>query len=90
MPVKVQGKSYEHFQQYILSKLDNYDFKCTKDNQPGPKFYTLDERVSFQNCPLFSSRRSEFMHTLPPIPIPFLPKAAAVVEECKTYWISHE
>jgi hypothetical protein len=61
-----------------------------KYDKPGPEFYTLEEGVSFKNCPLFSTRKISYNHPLKPSSIPFMPKQSRNVDERRMYWVSHE
>lgn len=41
---------------YLIQALGNYKVKANPYKNPGPKFYTGVESVTFQNCPLYSER----------------------------------
>lgn len=53
-----------------MKKLKNKDFKITKFDPPGPKYFTLDENTTFENGPLVSECKYDYKHLLD---MPFLP-----------------
>lgn len=73
---------------YVLKKTGGSNYTTTPYKPPGPKFYSLEEGSTFDNCPLFSERINSYEINLPPIP--FMPKTAQTTEQVKLYWISHE
>lgn len=77
------------FFQYTNTKSGNKNYKEEKYDKPGPYFYTGENKqITFVNCPLFSSRKIEMEHPLPPIP--FMPKIAQVKTQDKMFWVSHQ
>ncbi len=51
---KLTGKEHDSFLVYAMKKLKNKDFKITNFEPQGPKYYTLDENITFENGPLVS------------------------------------
>lgn len=70
----------------MANKFKNRNYSETKYEQCGPGFYTGSEEVTFVNCPIFSTRKSEMYHPLPSIP--FLPKGCQCYEDDKLIWVS--
>lgn len=64
------GKDNDSFLVYAMKKLKNKDFKITKFDPPGPKYFTLDENTTFENGPLVSECKYDYKHLLD---MPFLP-----------------
>lgn len=75
---------------YILKNSGCYKLKFTPFRKLGPKFYTGAEGVTFQNCPLFSERETQYDHDLPKTGIPFMPAFVHVKNSEKLYWVSNE
>lgn len=71
-----------------MKKMKNFAYKTTPYDKPGPEFYSRDPGVKFTNCPIFSTRKNEFDHPMPPIP--FMPKHCHCSEVCRMFWVSHE
>lgn len=55
-PKIIKGKKWDCPMVYLLHQSKNNKIKATPYNNPGPKFYTSAEGVTFQNCPVYSER----------------------------------
>jgi len=58
---------------YFLTKTGNKKLKAKPYKNPGPRFYTSAEGVTFQNCPLYSEREIEYIHDIPKLGLPGMP-----------------
>lgn len=83
------GREEPCFFSYTGKKAGNYNWVAEKFDKPGPEFYSLDKEVSFENCPLFSTRKITYNHPMKPSAIPFMPKFCNNTDTRKMYWVSN-
>lgn len=53
-PKVIKGKKWDCTAVYCLVQTGNHKLKAIPYNTPGPKFYSLKDGVTFDNCPLYS------------------------------------
>jgi hypothetical protein len=73
-PFSFYGREEPCFFSYTGKKAGNFNWTADKYDRPGPEFYSLQEGISFDNCPLFSVRKISYNHPMKPNSIPFMPK----------------
>ncbi len=76
----------KNFLEYARNRLGRFNSEAARYDQPGPKFYTLDENTTFENAPLSSKRELEYDQ---PVDLPLVSSGKVHVTEKHTiYWIS--
>lgn len=84
------GREEPCFMSYVGKKTGNYNWVASKYDKPGPEFYSLEKGVTFENCPVFSTRLISYNHPLKDSPIPFMPEFCFNSDIRKMFWVSHD